>query len=124
MRLRQLVRTYPVTAAIGSSGAPPAGTTLQLRQRLGDGIGLSTPTIDFSRCCQDQTYGAAPFGVSATSNSTGAITYSVVSGPATISGSTVTTTGAGSVTLKASEQPTATMLRVLRPPPSRWASPS
>ena len=51
----------------------------------------------------NQTYGAAPFAVSATSNSTGAITYSVVSGPATISGSTVTLTGAGSVTLKASQ---------------------
>ena len=51
----------------------------------------------------NQTYGAAPFPVAATSNSTGAITYSVVSGPATISGSTVTLTGAGSVTLKASQ---------------------
>ena len=38
-----------------------------------------------------------------TSNSTGAFTYSVVSGPATISGSTVTLTGAGTVTLMASE---------------------
>ena len=37
--------------------------------------------------------------MSATSNSTGAFTYSVVSGPATISGSTVTLTGAGTVAL-------------------------
>ena len=41
--------------------------------------------------------------MAATSNSTGAFTYTVVSGPATISGSTVTLTGAGTVVLQASE---------------------
>ena len=41
--------------------------------------------------------------MAATSNSTGAFTYSVVSGPAAISGATVTLTGAGTVVLKASE---------------------
>jgi len=51
----------------------------------------------------NQTYGSAPFAVSATSNSTGAFTYSVASGPATISGSTVTLTGVGTVVLLASE---------------------
>jgi hypothetical protein len=46
----------------------------------------------------------APFTVSASSNSSGAITYSVVSGPATIVGSTVTLTGAaGTVVLQASQ---------------------
>jgi len=46
----------------------------------------------------------APFAVAATSNSPGAITYSVVSGPATILGSTVTLTGAaGTVVLQASQ---------------------
>ena len=64
-------------------------------------VGLGTPTITFT--VPNQTYGAAPFPVSATSNSTGAFTYSVVSGPATISGSTVTLTGAGTVVLQASE---------------------
>jgi hypothetical protein len=59
------------------------------------------PTINFA--VGTQTYGEAPFVVSATSNSTGAITYSVVSGPATISGSMVTLTGAGTVTLEASQ---------------------
>ncbi|MDE1175041.1 MAG: Ig-like domain repeat protein [Edaphobacter sp.] len=46
------------------------------------------------------TYGDAPFGVTATSSSTGALSYSVVSGPATVMGSTVTITGAGNVTLR------------------------
>ncbi len=64
-------------------------------------VAAATPTIAFT--VSNQTYGAAPFAVAATSNSTGAFTYSVVSGPATISGNTVTLTGAGTVVLKASE---------------------
>ena len=64
-------------------------------------VGLGTPTIAFT--VPNQSYGAAPFLVSATSNSTGAFTYTVVSGPATISGATVTLTGAGTVVLMASE---------------------
>jgi Big-like domain-containing protein/VCBS repeat protein len=59
------------------------------------------PTITFT--VPNHTYGDAPFTVSATSNSSGVITYSVVSGPATISGSTVTLTGVGTVVLQASQ---------------------
>jgi hypothetical protein len=45
-----------------------------------------------------------PFSVSASSNSAGSITYSVVSGPATMVGSTVTLTGvAGTVVLQTSQ---------------------
>jgi hypothetical protein len=61
----------------------------------------TAPTITFT--VANQTYGAAPFTVAATSNSSGAITYSVVSGSATIVGSTVTLTGVGTVVLQASE---------------------
>ena len=59
------------------------------------------PTITFS--VPNHTYGDAPFSVAATSNSSGAITYSVQSGNATISGSTVTLTGIGLVTVIASQ---------------------
>jgi RHS repeat-associated protein len=59
------------------------------------------PAITFT--VPNHTYGDAPFMVAATSNSSGAITYSVVSGPATISGSLVTLTGAGAVVLQASQ---------------------
>ena len=66
------------------------------------GTGLAeAPTITFT--VSNQTYGVSPFTVSATSNSAGAITYSAVSGPATISGSTVTFTGVGTVVLQASQ---------------------
>ncbi len=82
-------------------------------------VGLGTPAIAFT--VPNQTYGAAPFAVSATSNSTGAFTYSVVSGPATISGATVTLTGAGTVVLRRPKRPTATTLPPPRTPPSPWA---
>src|SRR5207237_1187322 len=64
-------------------------------------VAATTPTILF--IVPNHTYGDAPFTVSAISNSTGAYTYTVVSGPATIAGSTVTLTGAGTVVLLASE---------------------
>jgi hypothetical protein len=64
-------------------------------------IGTVAPIITFT--VPNHTFGDAPFTVSATSNSAGAITYSVVSGPATIAGATVTLTGAGTVTLKATQ---------------------
>jgi hypothetical protein len=72
-----------------------AGSTVQLT------VNQATPGISFT--VPNHTYGDAPITVSATSNSSGAITYSVVSGPATISGSTVTLTGAGTVVLQASQ---------------------
>lgn len=62
------------------------------------------PTITFT--VADHIYGDAAFPVSADSNSSGAITYSVLSGPASISGNTVTLTGAGTVTLEASQAST------------------
>jgi subtilase family serine protease len=62
---------------------------------------LAAPTITFT--VANHTYGDAPFTVSASSNSSGAIVYSVSSGPATITGSTVTLTGAGTVALLATQ---------------------
>jgi hypothetical protein len=58
------------------------------------GLALVIPT---------QTYGEAPFKVAGTSNSTAPITYTVVTGPATISGNMVTVTGAGSVIMQATQ---------------------
>ncbi len=60
------------------------------------------PTLAFAAIAS-QTYGASPFAVSATDASSGAVTYSVTSGPATISGNMVTLTGVGTVVLSASQ---------------------
>jgi hypothetical protein len=69
------------------------------------GAGLLVPNLAFT-AITTQTFGVAPFSVHASSASTGAVTYSVVSGPATISGSTVTLTGVGTVALRASQAAT------------------
>ncbi len=51
-----------------------------------------------------KTLGDAPFNVSATGGASGQpVTFSIVSGPATIAGNTVTLTGAGDVTVRASQ---------------------
>jgi hypothetical protein len=50
-----------------------------------------------------QVAGAAPFAVNATSASSGAVTYAVLIGPATIAGNMVTVTGWGTVVLWASQ---------------------
>jgi hypothetical protein len=62
----------------------------------------TSPTITFT--VPNHHTMDVPFAVSATSNSPGSITYSVVSGPATILANTVTLTGvAGTVQLQASQ---------------------
>ena len=50
-----------------------------------------------------KTYGDAPFTVSATASSGLPVSFQILSGPATISGNTVTLTGAGAVTVRASQ---------------------
>ena len=68
---------------------------------VGTGTAI-TPTINFM--VPNQTYGVAPFQVNATSNSSGAFTYSVVSGTAKLAGNTVTIySAAGPVTLRVSQ---------------------
>ena len=51
----------------------------------------------------NRTYGDPDFSLSATASSTLGVTYSVVSGPATVNGNTVTVTGVGTVTIRASQ---------------------
>jgi hypothetical protein len=51
----------------------------------------------------NKTFGDAPFSVNATTNSGLALTYSVLSGPASIAGNLVTITGAGTVVVRASQ---------------------
>ena len=65
-------------------------------------ITQATQTITFA-APSAKTYGAAPFAVSATASSGLSPTFSIVSGPATISGNTITLTGAGTVVVRASQ---------------------
>jgi parallel beta-helix repeat protein len=50
-----------------------------------------------------RTFGAAPFTLSATASSGLPVSFTIISGPATISGTTLTITGAGTVTVQATQ---------------------
>jgi predicted small lipoprotein YifL len=65
-------------------------------------VGLQTPALVFAAIAAQNT-DSLPFLISASSASTGAIAYTVVSGPATLTGATVTLTGAGTVVLSATQ---------------------
>ena len=77
----------------------------------GTNLGMATVTINHVLNSQSiafsslpgKTYGNAAFGVSATASSGLPVTFSIVSGPATIAGTNVTITGAGTVTVRASQ---------------------
>jgi hypothetical protein len=90
------IGTYNLTATYsGDTNFVASNGSLQYT------IAPAPPPITFT--VPDHTFGDTPFTVLATSASLGAFTYSVVSGPATISGSTVTLIGAGTVVLQASQ---------------------
>jgi hypothetical protein len=59
-------------------------------------------TISFAPLA-DRNYGNPPFGLSATASSGLPVSFSVLAGPASVSGSTVTILGAGAVTIRASQ---------------------
>ena len=62
----------------------------------------SDQTISFGTLA-DKTYGAIPFGVSASASSGLPVSFNIQSGPATINGNAVTITGAGMVTVRAAQ---------------------
>ena len=94
--------SFSFTVTVTDSSGSKATATYSLTVNAG------TATLTFS-AVPAQTYGNPPFIVSAHSASTGAITYSVVSGPATVVAGSglVTLTGAGAVTIEASRAATA-----------------
>lgn len=61
-----------------------------------------TQTINFSPL-PDKTYGDAPITLNATATSNLPVTFNVLSGPATLNGDMLTITGAGVVTVRASQ---------------------
>jgi autotransporter-associated beta strand protein len=65
-------------------------------------VGRLDQTINFGALA-DKVYGNSPFSVSATASSGLSVSFSIRSGPATISGNTVTIAGAGTVTVRATQ---------------------
>jgi uncharacterized protein (DUF1800 family)/sugar lactone lactonase YvrE len=78
----------------------PAST--QTVQLSGAGLLQVAQTITFPTI-PTQTYGVAPLALNATASSGLPVSYAVSSGPASLSGNTLTITGAGSVTVQASQ---------------------
>jgi RHS repeat-associated protein len=66
-------------------------------------VNQATQTINFPAPASPVTYGVAPITLTATASSGLPVTFSVLSGPATISNSTLTITGAGTVVLAANQ---------------------
>jgi hypothetical protein len=98
--------TTPVTV-IGNSGSIyNVAVTNVVNTATSNGATLTvaplTPALSFASVAA-KIYGNAPFAVSASSVSAGAITYTVVSGPASIAGNVVTLTGIGTVELRATQ---------------------
>lgn len=88
--------TVVISASQAASGGYGAGS-----QNASFTVVTGVPAITF--VVPNHTYGDVPFTVGASSASSGAFTYAVVSGPATVSGTTVTLTGAGTVVISASQ---------------------
>ena len=92
--------TYPITPAIGTLTAANYAFTTFANGTLT--VSQTSQTLTFGALA-NKTYGDAAFSVSATTSSGLTPSYSIVSGPATLSGSTVTITGAGTVVVRASQ---------------------
>ncbi len=65
-------------------------------------IGKAAQTVTFPTP-PNRTFGEAPFPITATASSGLGVVFRVVSGPASVSGNTVTLTGTGTVTIEASQ---------------------
>lgn len=87
------------TNGVGSNTATSAQTALVQTGNTGN---PATQTITFPNP-GTQTLGVAPITLTATASSSLPVSYSVISGPATVSGSTLTIIGVGSVTVRATQ---------------------
>jgi len=92
------VGSHTLTAAYGGDSASAPSASAALIQA----VNKADQTIDFGPL-EPKTYGDAPFTVSAGTSSGLLASFAIVSGPATIAGGTVTITGAGTVTVRASQ---------------------
>ena len=89
---------HPLTVSYGGDSASAASTSTPLTQT----VNKADQTIDFGPLSA-KTFGDPSFTVSAAPTSGLPATFAIVSGPATIFGNTVTITGAGTVTVRASQ---------------------
>jgi hypothetical protein len=90
--------TYQITASFpGNQNYNPVTNNLESIV-----IGKTDQALSFSSL-SNNIYGDPPFAVSANASSGLPVTFEILSGPATISGTQLTITGAGTVTVRASQ---------------------
>jgi len=92
------------TDTVTASYAAPGNFAASASPATGVTVNGASQTVTFPAIAS-RVYGSEPFSVTASSNlgSSYPVTISVQSGPATISGSIVTITGAGTVVVQATE---------------------
>ncbi len=92
------VGSHSISATFAGSNAPPATSPV-----LSLTVNKASQSISFP-AISPVTYGVSPFTLSASGGASGnPVTFSIVSGPGTISGSTLTITGAGTVVVAANQ---------------------
>ncbi len=99
------ITVFPEYRIVSATGAQTAGGSLLSSDRWAAGIAtyVSADQVITFPSPGNQTYGVAPVTLTATSDSGLAVSYAVASGPATVAGSSLTLTGAGSVSIVASQ---------------------
>ncbi|MGD0733385.1 MAG: hypothetical protein ABR956_19130, partial [Terracidiphilus sp.] len=95
--------TGTVVVAANQSGNSDYTMATQVTQSVVVNPALQSQTITFTAPTSPVTYGVSPIALSATASSGLTVTFSVVSGPGTVSGSTLAITGAGTVVVAANQ---------------------
>ncbi|MCC7265032.1 MAG: hypothetical protein IT369_21200, partial [Candidatus Latescibacteria bacterium] len=101
--------TQPTGVAFDPSGNLFVSSSTGITKIAAVGSPQQSQTITFGSLA-NKTFGDAPFAVSATASSGLPVGFAIQSGPATISGNTVTLTGVGTVTVTASQAGTGSYL--------------
>jgi len=92
-------RSATLTVADTASG----GVGVALVSGMGNAVPTQSQTINFTAPMTPVTYTTTPIALSATASSGLPVAFSVLSGPATVSGSTLTLTGVGTVVVAANQ---------------------
>jgi hypothetical protein len=93
--------TGTIVIAANQAGNSDYAAATQVTQSVV--VNLESQTITFTPPTSPVTYGVSPITLSATASSGLTVTFSVLSGPGTVSGATLTVTGAGTIVVAANQ---------------------
>ena len=90
-----------ITVAADQAGNSSYSAAAEVTQNVV--VNQASQTIDFTAPASPQSYGASPIGLSAMASSGLTPTFSILSGPGSISGNTLTMTGEGTIVIAANQ---------------------